>query len=310
MKKIRILSVTAPGGDRGPAVGYWHHKKALSQGNFEFTELSQEIWESDDLMKQFDFAWAYVRFHPVILERLTLLGIPLIGGPNIVMERADEGIVDDWERWYLENSNVSVNLNVADYYCDRVREFIKNGMPCHTLEYCFESQESIPVREKTVDVLVYMKDRVNDNSASRIAEEYCDLLDEQKITYRKILYGYYDRNDYVEACSDSRVTAWFSIEDYCSLAQIESQLSGSCVIGSPYNLTIPTTDDCLCKNSQEIRGWVNWKSDHTLVAKDYLNVTQKMLQIPNLRELTVEKCKQRHSYEYYRQRVEKILTTL
>ena len=41
MNKIKILSLSSPGGDRGPAVGYKNHIAALSQNNFEITEITQ-----------------------------------------------------------------------------------------------------------------------------------------------------------------------------------------------------------------------------------------------------------------------------
>lgn len=311
MKSRKILSVSAPGGDRGPAVGYRNHLKALSGGDFQISEISQEIWESDNLMKQFDCAWAYVRFDPRILFRCESLGIPVIGGPNIAMERADLGISDQWEKWYLEESNVRVNLNVADYYTDRVRSFVKSGMQCRTLEYCYEADfGEVPddsVRKN--DVLVYVKNRVNDRDASAIAENFCSLLRKEGLSYKIIEYGSYEREDYLRDCKSSKVVAWISIEDYCSLAQIEAHLSGCCVVGTQYNLTIPTDPVNLSLNAQIIHGWVSWKSPE-VVAQDYLEATMRTLQIKNLSKLTLDTCKQRHSYSYYRSNVEKIISSL
>lgn len=311
MKNYKILSLSAPGGDRGPAVGYRNHLKALSVDGFQITELDQTIWESDFLMKQFSCAWAYVRFDPHILLRCSNLGIPVIGGPNIAMERADVGISDPWENWYLRESNISLNLNVAHYYTDHVRSFAKPGLQCKTLEYCYEANfGEIPSdAEKENDVLVYVKNRINDKDSAVIAAFFCELLKNEKISYRVIEYGSYNREEYLRLCKSSKVVAWFSIEDYCSLAQIEAHLSGCCVVGTPYNLTISTAPENLALNSQFINGWINWKSPKD-VAIDYLEAVKKTLQIENLVSLTLSTCKQRHSYSYYRSRVEKIISSL
>ena len=61
---MRILSVSRPGGDRGPAIGYLNHFKALNEKGFQIQELSQDIWEDERSFRKFDVAWGYVRFHP------------------------------------------------------------------------------------------------------------------------------------------------------------------------------------------------------------------------------------------------------
>lgn len=308
---MRILSLSRPGGDRGPAVGYFHHVKALSEDGFSIQELTKEIWHDNSLFKTFDLAWAYVRFHPAILERCVSLGIPVLGGPNVVLERADLGITDDWERWYLEQSKVSLNVNVADYYTQHVKKFSKNSCMFKTLEYCYESEvDENLFSQKNIDVTVYVKDRINDSSASKIAEQYCRLLNERGLTYRVLTYGTYDRKDYINSCNRTKVTAWFSIEDYCSLAQIESHRAGSTVVGTPYNLTIPTDESVICHLSQEMTSnWISWK-DKESVARDYLNATLRCLSDADMTSKTLEVCKLKHSYAYYRAQVKNILKDL
>ncbi len=306
---MKILSVNKPGGDRGPAIGYMNHLKALSSCGFEIQELTQEIWNDEKSLRKFDVAWAYVRFHPQILERCKNLGLLFVGGPNIVMERADVGIVDEWEKWYLENSRVDVNVNVADYYTDHVRKFSRGNCKFKTLEYCYEMDlgKWIPSK-KSVDVTVYVKDRINDGGISKIAEEYCSLLKRQGLKYQILTYGNYNRDDYIKACTNSRITAWFSIEDYCSLAQIESHYAGSAVIGTPYNLTIPINDDMLCRSSQDMtESWIKWRKSEE-VSRDYFNTTLRVLSQDNLVNETIKSCKLRHGYDYYRQKVVNILS--
>lgn len=308
MKSIKILMVSWPGGDLGPAVGYANHKDALGRAGFQITELTQEIWNDPKSFVTFDVVWAYTRFHPDILARCQQLGIPFIGGPNIVMERADAGISDDWEKWYLEQSHVNINLNVADYYTDYVRTFASGIGRCETLEYCYDTANMSDMSDepRTNEILVYVKDRVNDDSASDIAKKFCELLEKQNISHKVLAYGNYSRSQYLELCSESRVTAWFSIEDYCSLAQMESHLNGSCVIGSKYNLTIPINNNAICENSQTMKDWVCW-NDNGQVAEDYLSAYRRLASDTSLAARTIEIAKARHSFETYRNSVRQLL---
>lgn len=308
MKDIRILMAAWPGGDLGPAVGYANHRDALNQGGFQLTELTQAIWDDPNSFRGFDVVWAYTRFHPDILARCQQVNIPLIGGPNIVMERADAGISDEWEKWYLEQSKVILNLNVADYYVEHVRKFATSIGRCETLEYCHDV-DAIPDmswEDRPNEVLVYVKDRVNDGAASDIAKRFCELLEQNNVSYKTLVYGNYSRSEYLELCSESRVTAWLSIEDYCSLAQMESHLNGSCVIGTPYNLTIPAVEEAVCENSQTMKDWVCW-NDHQQVADDYFAAYQRLDSIPNLAVQTISNAKHRHSFETYQNRTRQLL---
>ena len=308
---MKILSISRPGGDRGPAVGYANHLRALSKEGFSIQELTQEIWDSEKLFKTFDIAWGYVRFHPEIINRCFSLGIALIGGPNVVLERADLGITDSWERWYLEESKTSINVNVAEYYSQHVKKFSKNNCKFRTLEYCYDLDvDDSLYSQKDIDVTVYIKDRANDSSVTKISEEYCKLLDDRGLTYNIFTYGNYERSSYVLSCCRTKVTAWFSIEDYCSLAQIESHRVGSTVIGTPFNLTIPINDSVICHNSQIMtNNWLQWNHKEE-VAKDYLNATLRCLSNIEMSLKTVEACKLRHSDEYYRAKVKSLLGEL
>ena len=307
---MRVLSISSPGGDRGPAVGYRNHFAALSRKEFQIVEINQHLWDRPDLMKSFDVAWAYVRFNPLISQRCFEIGLPVIGGPNVALERADIGVTDEWENWYLNRSNVTVNLNVADYYSDRVKLFVSSKMQCKTLEYCYESHEILDSKRfrEQVDVLIYEKDRVNDGEISRRASALREILDSRKISHKTITYGKHTRNEYIEACLQSKVCAWLSIEDYCSLAQIEAHLSGCCVVGTPYNLTIPAFEEALCHNSQKMREWIRWEDDER-VALDYSTAIEKVLAKRNLDDSVREISSQRHSYEKYRLEVRKLLET-
>jgi len=298
---MKILSISSPGGNRGPAIGYLNHVKALNSNGFELVEIDKNIWENQHLMKTFDVAWAYVRFQPDIYQRCIDLGIPIVGGPNIALERADIGVTDDWEKWYLTKSKVSINFNVADYYSKRVSEFVTSDLKCKTLEYCYENSEisQMSNTKKVNDVLIYFKHRVNDNNSYSRLKALEKGISDAGLSYKTIKYGNYSRKDYLEMCSSSRVCAWLSIEDYCSLAQIEAHLTGCCVIGTSFNLTIPVINEAITNEAQKLNKWIEWESDKNVV-NGYLNSIVNVLSINDLDNIVLDSVKQRHSYEYYR----------
>ena len=307
MSKLKILSISRPGGDRGPAVGFQNHFSALNQGDFEILEINQRIWDSDDLMKSFDIAWAYVRFHPQIVKRCHDLGMHFLGGPNIALERADIGITDEWERWYLQQSNIKMNINVAEYYASRVQEFANRSMKCRTLEYCYESDDIVDLskNDKKNDVLIYVKDRVNDRQTSSRVDSLIKKIKKHNLKFEIIEYGSHTRADYIKACSQSKTCAWISIEDYCSLAQIESQLAGCCVIGTPYNNTIPVFSEAINYDSQVMNQWIEWSPDDK-VAQSYLESINRVLSISNLSKTVSEVTQERHSYKKYRSKTSEL----
>lgn len=307
---IKVLMISTPGDDRGPGVMYANHKLACAEtSDFYVADLSQKIWSSDAAIKEFDVAWAYVRFQPFILQRLRSLGIPVIGGPNIAMERAHDGITDEYERWYLTKSDVQVNLNVAKYYSDYVASFVKNGMKCEVLEGCYDFSKFQSLEcKKDIDVLLYNKVRVNDtkNSALERLSLIQQKLEKLGKNVHVLEYGNYDRNEYISLCSRSKIVAWLSIEDYASLAQIEAHLSGACVVGTPYNLTIPAIDAAVCNKSQKMNKWIGWNDSET-VSNDYVTTIENVLSISDLSTIVKEKSLIRHSFGTYRDNLKKII---
>lgn len=304
--------ISFPGGDRGPAIGYKNHLKALNNSNlFHVDEINQYIWENN--FDDYDYYWSYTRFNNVIYDRIKKNNKKIIGGPNIALERADFGISDDWEYWYLNNSKVDINLNVADYYLDHVKSFSTNEMKFKTLEYCYEL-EKVDFLNKKNDVLIYVKDRINENKefSSIRVNKLKELFEKNNISYKILQYGTYEREAFLEDCKNSKIVTWLSIEDYCSLAQIEAQLMGCCVIGTPYNLTIPTDNDCIVQNVQTISRfeWVNWlknKEEQEKISEEFFKTINKKLFSENLSLEVYNTTSIKHSYKKYVQNVLEVL---
>ena len=146
----------------------------------------------------------------------------------------------------------------------------------------FESSLPTANKEKKFDVLVYSKKRRIDNNFHQLYDGLISLLEkDEKITYHVIEYGSHSREEYFKKVSESRLTAWLSIEDYCSAAQLECQYLDCPIIGTKYNLT-DTFDEKYWVNAQTMSSneWIKWNHDAHIkyydgikkILEDYENI--------------------------------------
>ncbi len=274
---MKILMCSTPGGDRGPGAGYKNHLEAFRSSTDTVSELT-DLRVLTSAAEQFDVFWFYVRFHPEILSRVNLCRFKnskIIVGPNVLFERGDIGPTDDWEKWFIGEARCDVYTNVADYYLKSVMRHYKGATKYAELPYC-ASKDLLAVAEKVdntkcsgdkkFDVLIYLKQRVNDDDVMDIAFDLRKKLDEAGITHKTVVYGSHTREKYVQLLSEARVCAWLAIEDYCSLAQIEASCLGVHVVGTPYNTTHALSTMPQAVDSQEFKDWVIWKKDSAAVS--------------------------------------------
>lgn len=234
----KILMVASPDGDRGPATGYRNHMKAFKyDSRFEIAELTEQMLHESEVLNSFDIIWAYVRFHPSIYEYFKSYNKTFVGGPNVLFERGDLGPTDDWEKSYCSLSNLDFHINNSSYYLENVVKYLHPNTKTFTHEACYDLRD-LQTFGKSVnrnnDVLVYYKQRVNDDLTPAILEEIEDKLRSKNLSYKILSYGNYNRSDFIDLLQTSRSCIWLSIEDYCSLAQIEAHLSGCPVVGTKY----------------------------------------------------------------------------
>ena len=92
--------------------------------------------------------------------------------------------------------------------------------------------------------------------------KFLNLLEERDLRYKILKYGEYKREDYFSLLNRSHLCVWFSIEDFCSNAQLESQYFNVPVLGTKYNLT-DSFDSSLVVNAANMsnKDWVKWRHD-------------------------------------------------
>jgi hypothetical protein len=296
--------VSSPGGDRGPAVGYRNHMNAFKHDNrFEIDELTEQMIHKSELLNSFDVIWAYVRFHPSIYNYFKSLNKTFIGGPNVLFERGDLGPTDDWEKSYCGLPNLDFHINNSSYYLEHVRKYLHPNTKTFTHEACYDLND-LPTFGRSVsrinDVLVYYKQRVNDELTPSILAEIENKLRSKNLSYKVLRYGSYNRSDFIDLLQTSRSCIWLSIEDYCSLAQIEAHLSGCPVVGTKYNLTIPVCEDAIV-DAQDFDKWILWKNPE-IVANEFMMGVERILSRDDIEKLSIDAALDRHSYEKYTQK--------
>lgn len=278
---------------RGPGVSYQNHKKSLENSEyFELSEITQELINTPEKMKQFDVFWFYTPFEGPMYGHLksNYPHVKFWMGPNILLDKAELGISNGWEQGFTTSVESDVYCNNSNFYLKRVLQFYKNSKKNIVLKYCmdlskFEDNSSIEQNEKKFDVLLYVKKRRIDTQFDTLLQSLIHLLEsDPEIKYHTIEYGSYKREDFFKKVKESKVTAWISIEDYCSAAQLECQYLDCPIVGTQYNLT-DTFDSSYWVDAQTMSDtdWIRWKPDAHIhyydgikrILKNYKNISGK-----------------------------------
>ena len=287
----RILMVTSPGGNRGPANAFQNHLNALNDSTeFEIKEWHQLFSESE--LATFDVFWFSVRFHPNYYYELKKRFPEKIFwmGPNVLFEKAEVGPSDDWEKWFVSNVECDVYTNKADFYLNRARQFFDKSKKYSVLRNCLNLKNySVTVDQlqspRSNDVLVYYKNRRIDNQLDRLFPRFMENIKKLDVSFDVIEYGNYNREDYFDKLSNSKVCVWLSIEDFCSNAQLEAQYLNVPVIGTCYNNTdvYDTNLNVAAANMSDDK-WITWNENmpelfsqrvENFLNKDYNTISMK-----------------------------------
>ena len=300
---------------RGPGVSYQNHFKSLTLSkDFEIIEANNDIISNNSIMNSFDIFWFYSPFDGALYAHLKNLfpNTKFWMGPNILLDKAERGISNEWEKSFVNLVESDIYCNNSNYYLERVLQYYKIPKKSVVLKYCmdlesFESSLSATDKEKKFDVLVYSKKRRIDDDFHLLYDGLISLLEkDEKITYQVIEYGSHSREEYFKKVKESKVTAWLSIEDYCSAAQLECQYLDCPIIGTEYNLT-DTFDKKYWVDAQTMSSdeWIKWKHDAHI--KYYDGIKKILEDYKSIVGLPSKFIKTQYSLESYGKYVKSVL---
>jgi hypothetical protein len=315
---FKVLMMSQPGGDRGPAVGYKNHIQALKNSkNFiidEFINLKNE-----EELKGFDYFWFYARFYPKHYYYLkqNFPNKKIICGPNILFENAKSIPKDDWENWFMQNAEPDVSINVAQYYVDYVKLHYKRAKMYKCLEYCASPSSPEITKRSEIDFLVYKKKRRYDHDHEEIFNSVLQYLKEKSdLKIETVAYGSHQREEFLKLLEKTKFVVWTSIDDYCSLAQLECIERGVPVIGTPHNCTIKSSEKLLVKGVSKIskEKFVEWE-ESGVVANGFIKKLEELSSLSQkeyqeIVDEVIEKFNSTYYNDSYSKRVERLLTCL
>lgn len=304
-----------PGGNRGPGNAFSNHWSALTQSKFFEIELISEAHLKDiSLFEKYDVFWFSVRFHPSLyfFIKSNFPNKKIIMGPNVLFEKPEIGLSDDWERWFVENVKCDLYLNKADFYLEYAKNIFKGSEKYQVLANCIETSQGdnsiATINDKTDKVLVYAKKRRIDKQYDRLFPEFLKKLKSNNINFDVVEYGNYQKKDLLNTCGNYRACFWFSIEDYCSNAQLEIQSIGTPIIGTGFNTT-HTFDRDFNVDGSNFGPWITWKENISdLYIEKYKS---KLQQLSDKNNQIFKKVKDYvgdfHSYDFYAKNLTRML---
>ena len=134
---------------------------------------------------------------------------------------------------------------------------------------------------------------------------FLEKINNSNLKAKLIKYGDYSREEYFDLVKKSKTCAWFSIEDYCSNAQLECQLLNCPIIGTPYNLT-DTFDKKYWIEGQTLdERWIRWKSNLPDLFME--GIEKVLIDIKEIGNKPSEYIKKNYSHKSYSEFILRIL---
>ena len=268
MKKILMLG--KPGGTL--ARTYEWHITALNndeESRFKIDCIHQ--LEGKVNISEYDIFWFYAKaFQPNLYQHVKALrpDSTIICGPNILLDKPDVGLSDDWDAWYANDCKPDIHLDQVEFYSNHVKKFLNEDTKkvATVLDKCMKLDDSLYDKNctKEFECLLYSKKRRYDSKFEDFRLNLIDLLEENKIKYCEIpagKFGSYERKDYFNLLNKSKVMINLSLDECPGILNYESMLFNVPVIGSNHNLPVTPYDDLVVADS-------DFMTDHYLVRKD------------------------------------------
>ena len=314
---IKILMCSFTGGNRGPGNAFYNHINSLNASeNFEVQLISESHLQNPRSFEKYDIFWFSVRFHPqlyLFLKR-NFSHKRFVMGPNVLFEKPEQGLSDSWEEWFVNNVSCDLYFNKSDFYLSHAKKIFKGSEKYFVLPNCLDvksnnfNKNDSDSCEKKEKVLIYSKKRRIDNQFFRLYPLFIEKLKKEKISFDVIEYGKYEKHDLLKKAGDYSACFWFSIEDYCSNAQLEIQLCGTPIIGTPFNATHVFDNSFNVEGSNFNENWISWKENIGDLYVEKLKEKEKEINSVGFSARVKKYIQEFHSYEYYSQNLLRILS--
>lgn len=241
MKKI--LMFAKPGGHLG--FTFDQHVIALNadnQNRFEVHVANNEM--TYEYILSFDIFWFYAKaFHPTLYNRL-INDFPdklFIVGPNVLLDKPDIGISDSWDDWLVNEAQFDLHLDQVKFYNNHVKKFFPDSKKKLStyLDKCMRLdifENDIKESNRDIDCLVYSKKRRYDKNFENFRENIIKGLNERNINYKEIVYGSYDKKEFLSLLLRAKVMINLSLDECPGILNYEAFYCNCHVIGSPHNV--------------------------------------------------------------------------
>jgi hypothetical protein len=146
-KKHKILMLGKPGGNLIRTYNW--HIDALNRDykqRFEVDDFHLMKIEEVPLGK-YDIFWFYAKaFHPNLYHELRKIrsDAKFICGPNILLDKPDVGLSDNWDEWYVNNCSPDIHLDQVSFYSEHVKKFLPDQLKrkAKCLDKCMKIDDS------------------------------------------------------------------------------------------------------------------------------------------------------------------------
>ena len=280
-----ILMIGKPGGNLVRTYE-WHMEALNNDSKKRFKVDCINTLKGNIDVSSYDIFWFYAKaFHPQTYNQIKNYrpDAKFIFGPNILLDKPDVGISDEWDNWYINHCQQDLHLDQVDFYSEHVKKFLNENtrQVSRVLDKCMKLDDSLydENSEKIYDCLLYSKKRRYDYFFEEFREKLINLLEKNSIKYCEVKagkFGSYTREEYFYLLNQSKVTVNLSLDECPGILNYESMFFNVPVIGSPHNVPVTSCKELIVSNTDKMTDEYLVRSE--LAAEKYFEKIQWFLE--------------------------------
>jgi len=255
---MKILMLGKPGGTLARTYD-WHIEALNSDDKKRFDVDCIHDLNGNVVITKYDVFWFYAKAFPSELYYKVKELRPdakIVCGPNIMLDKPDVGLSDDWDKWYASECRPDIHLDQVMFYSDHVKKFLPEELKsvAKTLDKCIKLDKNLysNTSKKEYDVLLYSKKRRYDSKFEDFRFDLISLLDESDIKYCEVpagKFGSYERKDYFNLLNKSKFMVNLSLDECPGILNYESMFCDVPVIGSEHNVPVNSDKNLQVENT-------------------------------------------------------------